>query len=164
MAANRILDFLVTLTFWLVVPAQIVTTLLLGILVSLSFGLLLLPLSLVWVLFLAPLLGLSRLCHSLPVLRNIVGVVGIPWALVANTYVCLMPSMGEVEGRAAKMLLCLTWPFTWEFWQFRHGRLQLWSDDAHDLDDVLTRLSYDNPMFERVVQRSMNGEQLDPDV
>jgi hypothetical protein len=164
MVANRILHIIITIFACPVVLLELVTTFLLGILVSLSFGLLLLPISLVWVVLLAPLLGLSWLCHKLPVLRNVIGILGIPWAVFADTFVSLMPSMGELENRAVKMLLCQTWPFTWEFWQFSGGRFDIWSQDARDLNVIIARVTRMDALMQRVVQRIINGEQLDPGV
>ena len=48
MAANRMLNIVLTILAWVVLPLQIVTTFVLGVLVSISFGLLLLPIRLVW--------------------------------------------------------------------------------------------------------------------
>jgi len=162
MIANRILDIIISIIALPVILLQFVTTFLLGLLVSLSFGLLLLPISFVWLLFLVPLLGLSWLCHKLPILRNVVGILGIPWAVLADIFVCLMPSMGELESRAVKIMLCQTWPFTWEFWRFSGGRLDICSPKAPQFEIIITRVTRRNPLMKRVVQRIIDGEQLDP--
>ncbi len=60
MITNKIIDLLITITAFVTVPLQLITTFVLGILVRLTFGLLLFPFSLVWiVLFIGPLLGVS---------------------------------------------------------------------------------------------------------
>ncbi|MGA9771693.1 MAG: hypothetical protein WBV94_21865 [Blastocatellia bacterium] len=164
MLANRILDLILSVIALPVVLVQFVTTFVLGLLVSLSFGLLLWPISFVWMLFLAPLLGLSWVCSKLPLLRNILGIIGIPLALLADVYVSLMPSMGELENRASKMLLCQTWPFTWVFWRFLSGDLDLFSPNAHELNVIIARLTKRDPVLYQTVHRIINREPLDPHV
>ena len=165
MVANRILNVVLTMLAWIVLPLSFVTTFVLGVLVSITFGLLLLPISLVWIiLLLGPLLGLSWLCQKVPPFRNLVGVLFLPWAVLADTFVCLMPSMGELENRAAKMMLCCTWPFTWEFWQLWSGRLDLTSSESPEaiaLSEVITRVSRRDALMQRVVTRIINGQELD---
>ena len=91
--ANRIVDLLVTATALVVVPVQIVSTLVLGCLVTVTFGLFLLPISFVWmVLFLGPLLGLSQL-WDIPLLRVPAAILGIPAAVLGNAYTAMMPSI-----------------------------------------------------------------------
>lgn len=162
MLANRILDIIISIIALPVVLLQFVTTFLLGLLVSLSFGLLLLPISLVWLLLLAPMLGTSWLCHKLPILRDVIGILGIPWVVLAEIFVCLMPSMGEVDSRATKLMLCQAWPYTWEFWNFSVGRLDITSPKARQLEIVVTRITRNNPVMKLTVKRIINGEQLDP--
>jgi len=163
--ANRILNVVLTMLAWIVLPLSFVTTFVLGLLVSITFGLLLIPISIVWmILLLGPLLGLSWLCHKIPALRNLIGVLFLPWAVLADTFVCLMPSMGEFENRAAKLMLCNTWPFTWEFWQFWSGRLDLTSSESPEaivLSEVIARVSRRDALMQRVVRRIINGEELD---
>ena len=149
---------------WIVLPVQFVTTFVLGLLVSITFGLLLLPVSLLWIILLGPLLGLSWFCQKVPTFRNLIGLLFLPWAVLADTFVCLMPSMGELENRAAKLMLCNTWPFTWEFWQFWSGRLDLTSSESPEamaLSEVIARASRRDVLMQRVVRRIINGEELD---
>jgi len=164
--ANRILYVILTLLAWIVVPTQFITTLVLGILVSLSFGLLLLPISLVWIVLIFPLIGTSWLCNRIEVLRNPIGLVGIPWAVVAIIYACLMPSMGELENRASKLMLAESWPFCWEYWQFWGGRLDIRSSEAAALRAVLNRVSRNgnDVLKQRTVDRLSRREGLDPHV
>lgn len=113
MVTNKIIDIIITITAWVVLPVQIVTTFVLGILVNLTFGLLLLPFSLIWmVLFFGPLLGLSYVWERIPVARLFISAVGVPLAVLGDIFVCLIPSMGEIESRVVKLLYCQTFPFT----------------------------------------------------
>lgn len=162
MTANRILNILLTALAVVTLPVQIVTTLVLGILVSVTFGLLLLPISLIWIVLLGPLLGLSWIGSKVPSLRNVIGFVFLPWAVLAYEFVCLMPSMGEIESRAAKMLHCETWPFTWAFWQLSRGRLDTESTEACELRAVIDRVTRRDLIQQRTAERIMNGERLDP--
>ncbi len=116
MVANRILHVILTLTSFIVIPVQLITTLILGILVYLTFGLLLLPLSFVWIVFFfGPLLGLSYAYERLPIFRALISLIGVPLAVVGDAYVALIPSMGEMDSRWSKMLYCQTFPYTYEF-------------------------------------------------
>lgn len=166
MIANRLLMPILGLCGWVFLPIQIVATLALGIAVKLTFGLFLLPISFVWVALLCPMLGLSWACHKAPALRNLVGIVFIPWAIVANTFAALMPSMGEFESRASKLMLCDAWPFTWEFWQFLRWRLDLASADPASvaLNRILARVSDRVPLYQRVIMRVAAGQEFDSDV
>lgn len=164
MVANRILDAILTVLAWIILPVQLVTTFVLGILVSISFGLLLFPISAIWMILLFPMLGASWLCSRVRVLRNPIGLLGIPWAVVAYTYACLMPSMGEVESRAAKLMLTESWPFSWEFWQFQTGRLHIASIEAGPLSEILARVCRMDPLKQRTLDRLSRREQLDPQV
>ncbi len=164
MAANRVLHVILTVFAVIVVPLQLVTTLVLGIVVSLSFGLLLLPLSFVWIILLLPLLGGSWLCSRAAWLRNPIGVLGVPWAVLANTYVCLIPSMGEIESRVAKLIITETWPFSWEFYQFQMGRFDLDSTPAEALREVLARVSRDEPARQLALARMARHESMDPEM
>ncbi|MFA5238642.1 MAG: hypothetical protein WC476_02895 [Phycisphaerae bacterium] len=164
MTANRILDLIITILAWIVVPVQIVTTLVLGILVSCSFGLLLFPISFIWIVFIFPLIGASWLCNKFEVLRNPVGLIGIPWAVIAHTYCCLMPSMGELESRAYKLMLAEAWPFCWEYWQLGNGRLDISSPKWQILYTVVERISRNDAVKQRTVDRLLRREPLDPNV
>jgi hypothetical protein len=161
MIANRVLNIVLGLSAWIVVPVQLVTTLVLGILVSLSFGLLLLPMSLIWAVLVGPLISASWVCHKIKVLRNPIGVLGIPLAVVADTYVSLMPSMGELESRASKLMLAESWPVCWEYWQFSTGRLAILSNEAEVLRTVLDNVTSRNVLMKRTLDRLSRGEELD---
>ena len=126
MLANRIINILTSLLSPVVIPIQLVTTFVGGCLVSFTFGLLLLPLSLVWVVvFMGPLLGMSWLWDRAPLLRLPVGVLGVPLAVLGGVYVSLVPSMGELDSRAVKLLVCWTWPFSLDYMRYRTAPDQL---------------------------------------
>jgi hypothetical protein len=162
MAANRVLLVMLAMLSLVTLPIQLVTTFVLGLVVSITFGLLLVPISLVWFVLLGPLLGLSWMCHRVPCLRNVVGFLALPWAVIACEYVCLMPSMGELENRAAKILICETWPYSWAFWRLWTGRLGLRPVESDELIEVLGRASRKDALKQRTVNRIIAGEELDP--
>ena len=127
MLACRILNILIAVFAWVVVPVQFVTTAVGGCLVSCTFGLLLLPLSLVWLILAGLLVGTSWLWEQAGVLRVPplvaiaripIAVIGIPLALLSEIYVCLVPSMGELESRLTKLITCWVWPFSLDYWRF----------------------------------------------
>lgn len=119
MITNRVLEVIITALSFVTIPIQIVTTFVLGILASLTFGLLLIPISIIWVsLFLGPLLGLSLIYEQVPPLRLLVSIIGIIIAIIGYEFCALMPSMGEKESRVSKMLLCNCFPYTWHCFQF----------------------------------------------
>ena len=122
MLANRILNLITAILAWPTVPVQLVTTSVGGCLVSLTFGLLLIPLGIIWnVFFLWPLLGLSWAWDKVPLLRIPLAIVGIPLAAVGATYVALVPSMGDMGSRMMKLVLCETWPFSLDYWRSLRG-------------------------------------------
>ncbi len=164
MLANRILNVVLTIMAILVVPLQLITTLVLGILVTVTFGLLLLPISLIWILLSFPMIGASWLTSKARWLRTPIGLLGIPWAIIANTFVALMPSMGELESRAAKLMLTESWPYSWECWRFQIGKANLYDPENHRLREVIERVSRRNPLMQRTVDRIAAGEALDPNV
>ncbi|MBU2620767.1 MAG: hypothetical protein KKD92_00415 [Proteobacteria bacterium] len=164
MLANRILNVLIGVLAFLVVPLQLITTFVLGLLVSLSFGILLLPITLIWVVFSFPMIGASWLTVKIGWLRTPIGLIGIPWAILADIFVSLMPSMGEMESRAAKLMLAESWPYSWECWRFQIGKLDLSSPECAALREVIGRISRGNPLMERTVNRIASGEALDPKV
>jgi len=162
MITNRILLIMLPVLVLPLIPVQIVSTLLLGLGVSLTFGLLLLPISLIWMGLLFPMVGLSWVCHKVPALRDVIGIVFVPWVIVAYIFVGLMPSMGEIEDRAAKLMLCESWPFTWQFWQFLSRKIDA-DPSSVDFHEVVNRVSRRDPIKQRVLVRVAAGQQLDPD-
>jgi tetratricopeptide (TPR) repeat protein len=166
MIANRILHIVLNVTGLITIPVQFVSTFLLGIAVRLTFGLLLFPISLVWCCLLYPMLGLSWVCYKVPVLRNPIGILFIPWVVLALTFSALMPSMGEMDSRNVKLMLCWTWPFTYECNQFILRKLDLESDETASttLKEILARVAKGVPLVQRVIMRVSNGLELDPGI
>lgn len=142
MITNKIIDILLTIMAWVVVPVQLITTFLLGILVKLTFGLLLLPFSLVWmVLFLGPLIGVSYVWERVSFTRLFMSMLGIPLAVIGDIYVSLIPSMGEMDSRIVKMLYCQTFPYTWRFHRFHNRQVNI--DSKNELNKIFHRVSKD---------------------
>ena len=130
MITNKIISALVAITGVIVVPIQLITTFILGILVKLTFGLLLIPFSIIWiVLFLGPLLGLSYVYERVFILRPFVAIIGITLAVLGDAYVALLPSMGELDSRYSKMICCQTFPYTYRYFRFSNHKFQLEPND-----------------------------------
>jgi hypothetical protein len=165
MITNRILVIILYIVGLPLIPVQIVSTLVLGLAVTLTFDLLLILISFVWMLLYFPMLALSWVGNRVPMLREVLGVIFIPWVVVAHTFVQLMPSMGEIESRASKLMLCNSWPFTWEFSQFLSSKLDRHSSDpaAVALNEVVKRISLCE-LRQRVLMRVESGQQLDPNL
>ena len=90
----------------------------LGLLVSVTFGLLLIPLSVVlWWPFLGFLLGSSWLWGKVGLSRPVLLLPGVAVAEVASAVVGLMPSMGEWQSRGMKLALCESWPHSLSLWK-----------------------------------------------
>ena len=121
------------------------TTFVLGLLLSLTFGLLLIPISLIWVvLFLGPLLSLSYVYERVTILRPFIAVMGIPLAVMGDIYVSLIPTMGEIESRLSKLVLCQTFPYTWKFTQLQKGKENIKNGDV--LAKILKEVSKTTPL------------------
>jgi|GEM_PF-3178715 len=80
------------------------------------FGLLFFPIvSLIWLPFYAVIMVLSRLYRAAPWLSLPIGLVGVPFAVVGDIYVSLIPSMGEFEQKWVKESICLSFPYSADF-------------------------------------------------
>jgi hypothetical protein len=120
MRANRILNIITGLLALPTLPIGLVTTSVGGCLVAVTFGLLLIPITIIWQFFVWPLLGLSWAWDKVPLLRIPLAIVGIPLAAMGTTYVALMPSMGgDLGERLNKFLICETWPFSLDYFRSR---------------------------------------------
>lgn len=141
MWANRIVGVLTDITGVIVLPIQLVSTALLGCLVSMTFGLFSIPMTIIWMgFFLGPLLGTSWLwTHAWP-LRPVLAIIGIPWAVLAHIFVSLSPSMGEMDARIDKLIMCESWPYSFDFMRALSGK-----DMNPELERVLDRLTGRNP-------------------
>ena len=114
-AVNWFLNLLIALTALVILPVQIVSTFVISIIVTLTFGLLLIPINIIWlILFWGPLLILSWLWWKAPLLRIPIAIIGVAVALVGHIYVCVMPSMKEMDARYSKLIFCECWPYTFQ--------------------------------------------------
>ena len=131
MITNRILEIILGVISIVVIPIQIITTFILGILISITFGLLLFPLNFIWtIIFLYPLIGLSYVYEKLAILRIPVAIIGIPLAVLGNTFAALIPAMGETESRISKLLLTESFPYSWHYHGLTLGSLIIKFTDA----------------------------------
>jgi len=141
MLANRVLTVVAGLLSWVFLPVSLVTVNVGGCLVALTFGLLLLPLSLIWiVLFMSPLLGLSWLWEKAPLLRFPLAIIGIPVAALGYVYVLCIPSMGEQDSMDVKLNICRSWPFSLEYLRYRRGELDLDYERRARIEEVLLEI------------------------
>lgn len=144
MITNKIIHIFIAITGIIIIPVQMVTTFILGILVSLTFGLLLIPISMVWtVCFLGPLLGLSYTFERVTILRPFISIIGIPLAVIGVIFVALMPAMGEMDSKFEKLILCRTFPYSWRFIQFQNDKLNIGKNDV--LAKILRVISRGKP-------------------
>jgi hypothetical protein len=145
MITNKLIHIIIAITTLIVIPVQLITTFVLGLLVNLTFGLMLIPFSVIWiVLFLGPLLGLSYVYEKVAITRPFISVIGIPLAVIGHIYVALLPSMGQIDSRCAKMVICQTFPYTWRFLQFRNNKLNIGKNDV--LAKILREVSSAMPL------------------
>ena len=105
-----ILHLIFLLFFSPLMLLQGISTFVLGCLVSITFGLLLFPMSIIWWPFLGFILASSWLWYHMGFLRVILLVPGVFIAELASVYVAHMPSMGEWYSRAVKLAICESWP------------------------------------------------------
>ena len=123
MLANRIAQVLGGILSWITLPISLVTNLGGGCLVAITFGLILIPLTLIWMVFLGLLLGISWLWERAPwPLQVLLAIPGIPIAAIGYVYVLMIPSPGEPEATTAKLLMCQTFPYEMDL--LRYQRLQ----------------------------------------
>ncbi len=162
MVTNKILRILVGATGIIVVPVQMLTTLILGLFVSIPIigVLLLLLMSSVWtIIFLGPLLGLSYVYEKIKILRPLSSIIGVPLALIGNAYVALIPSMGEKESRYAKMFLCQSFPYTWGFNKFYAHNVDIYNnlDLMRILLEVTKGVAPLRYFLASIVEKNMNS-------
>ena len=105
-----ILHLIFGLLFSPLVLLQGISTAVLGCLVSITFGLALFLMSIIWWPFLGFILASSWLWYHMGFLRVILLVPGVFIAEFASNYTGLMPSMGEWDSRASKLAICESWP------------------------------------------------------
>ncbi len=111
----KVIELLLLLPSLILIPISSIT---LGLLAVITFGLVLLPLSLVWLPFLGFLIGTSWMWIKIPISRPILLLPGVIIAEIANLYVSLIPDMGEKHQKLVKLGLCDTWPLTYLMMEF----------------------------------------------
>lgn len=154
MFANRILLGLSGIVCLVGLPLQLVTTLVLGILARLTFGLILIPFSLVWMILLGWLLATSWAWEKIPLVRPILALVGIPSAAIAVSYASFLPEMGEWDSRVVKQRLCWVWPFTLDYLRYERGTFDGDYDSYARLMDILeaVNLRYNGSATDPILQ------------
>lgn len=162
MVTNKILNAIIGVLSIVVIPVQLITTLVLGLLVQLTFGLLLFPFSLIWIVFfLGPLLGLSWLWQHARVLRIPIALLGVPLAVLGNTYTALLPSMGEMDSRISKLILCSTWPFSIQSWSMITKQELPSGSHSETFVNVLYGLSRKTPPWVAYLEQIGTFEELE---
>jgi hypothetical protein len=101
--------------FLLLVP---ISTFVLGALSGCTFGLALLPFTVMWWALLGLLMATSWLWVKVAFLRPFLLLPGVGVATFAGLYAALMPEMGEWQSRATKQALCNVWPHSIHVFRF----------------------------------------------
>ena len=160
MLTNNIIRIVTGLLGFVLIPVVPISTFVLGLLVSLTFGLLLLPISLIWsVCFYFPLLGLSFIYENFKLLRPIAAIIGIPIAIIGEVFVSLMPSMGETDSKMAKWLSTTSFPYTYSITHFNNPKKlhYLMKKDGHyrTLLDILYREKSGNRIMTAYIDKEL---------
>lgn len=153
----RIVTGILSIPLILVVP---ISTLVLGLLASFTFGLLLLLISLIWsICFYFPLLGLSFVYENYKLLRLFSAIIGIPFAIAGEVFISLMPSMGENDSKMAKWLSATSFPFTYSITHFNNPNkiTYLMREDGHygTLLDILYKAKERNPLMTAYIDKEL---------
>ena len=106
---------------------QLISTFVLGIVVQITCGLALLPMSIPWIPMMLLMLGGSRLWMAVPVLRPVLLLPLLLLAHIAEKYVAFLPSMGEWDSRMMKLAICHGCPAS-------HIAMNSWSAGRHLID------------------------------
>ena len=145
MLTNKIIHVVTGLTGIVLLPIVPISTLVFGFLISITFGLLAIPITLVWCCFYFPLLALSFIWEKYKILRPIAAIIGIPIAIIAEIFVSLMPSMGEMDAKMAKWLNTLSFPYNWTLFQLeRNSAYPITSGNYRKLLDIFYRVKTNN--------------------
>ena len=145
MLANRIIWLLTIPLSLILLPVSFVSNLVLELSVKVTFGLLLLPLQVVWMVLIGvPLLGTSLLWEKAPLLRPLLAIVGVPIALIGWALIHLLPSLGV--DKSGELIRCETWPFSFQFNRLATEPLGFY-DPGPELWVVLKRLWRDTPLY-----------------
>lgn len=144
----------------LIFPVALITMNVGGILIGCLniFGaLILMVLSLPWLVIYGICLGLSSLYRAAPWLSVVIGIIGIPVAVIGDLYTQLMPSMGEHEQKWLKQSICESFPYSTDFLEMYKCLRGAWipepglafSFDHFDLDEALDESAITRDQHER---------------
>lgn len=162
MNTNRILLIFFLVLTPIIFPIQIVTTFLIGALVTLTFNILLIPLSLVWTLFFyLPLLGLSLLFIRMPFLRPVSIIIGFPLSIAAYIFAALIPSMGDLYSRTSKVVYTESFPFNYLHFTYLTNRSKFSLDDIGTLVELNHRIKGKDPIRIKYIEETF--EKTGPD-
>ena len=144
MITNRFVEIIIGILSLITMPVAFITTLIIGAIVTITFGILLFPINLIWItLFYGPLLFLSYIYEKVPILRLIISIIGIPVAVLGYEFSALMPSMGEKESRVSKLLFCTSFPYSWNLFYFvKTSPFIKYSKGFNNLHKVFDRIPY----------------------
>jgi len=118
----------------LLLPVQYISTIILGMLVRVSFGLLLLPMGLIWLPLMLLLLAGSKAWMAVPILRPFLLLPQALVAMIATVFVQLMPSMGEWDSRMSKLAICYGSPASHVAMQFWSQGKKTWDTGSNNTD------------------------------
>ncbi len=110
--AEFLVKGLTTVLGVVLLPLEVLTTGLGGCLIALTFGVLYLLLSLIWLPVLGLLLGTSWLWLRAWYLRPVLLLPGVIIAVVADVFVMLAPEP-ERDAKHAKLCIAGEWPLSW---------------------------------------------------
>ena len=159
MRTQLVLSVIIGIVGFPLLVVAFVSHLILGIALAIPFvdALLMLVASLIYIaLFLGPLTALSWLWLKLPLLRIPIAIVGIPWALLGNTFTVLIPvPPDEADSRITKLLFTAVWPYSLRYWQWDVGTLDWDEPRAAELTKVLDRETRNVPPQRNYLERVM---------
>ena len=121
MFTNNLVRIVTGITGIILIPVVPLSTFLLGLLVSISFGLVLYPICLLWsICFYFPLLGLSYVYENFKICKPLAAAIGVPFAVIGEVYVSLMPSGEDTDCKMARSLSANSFPFTYSITHFNN--------------------------------------------
>lgn len=156
MLTNKIIHLLTGFIAVLLIPLVPVTTIFLGFLITITFGLLLIPISLIWSCFYFPLLGLSFVWEKNRILRPLISIIAIPISIIGYVFVSLMPSMGEKNSKLEKSLNTTVFPYNWTLFQLKkNSAYPITSGNYRKLLDILYRNKLNNPHMTAFIDKNI---------
>lgn len=123
MIINKILNVLLRITDFVLLIPHLILINLTALLAWLTGGIILIPLSLIWILFYLPMIGLSWIYTKVPFLRIPIAILGLPIAFLGYIYINCITHMGEKRQKVLKQFMCISWPFSHDAQLFAEGKL-----------------------------------------